>query len=114
MKAEYEKNWETATVKLRAEMKAWRDGHPKATFREIEEALEGCLSELRAQMLGDLASAGESETGERVVCPECGATAQRHGYRTRKLRGKHDAEVELRRRYMTCPACGHGFSPSGQ
>jgi len=119
MKADYEKNWETATTRLRAEMKAWRDGHPKATFREIEEALEGGLAQLRARMLADMATAsdaseGRDDTGEQVGCPHCGATTYRHGHRTRKLRGKHNAEVELTRRYMTCPACGHGFFPSGQ
>jgi len=119
MKADYEKEWETATAKMRAEMKTWRDGHPQATFREIEEALEGSLAQLRAQLLGDMATAsaaseGMNEAGERVVCPHCGGSSDRHGYRTRKLKGKHDAEVELTRRYLTCPACGHGFFPSGQ
>ena len=119
MKAKYDKDWETETAKLREKMKAWRDEHPKATFREIEEAMESGLAPLRAQMLGDMASASEAsegmnEKGERVVCPECGTTTQRHGTRTRKLKGKHDEEVKLTRQYVTCPACGHGFFPTGQ
>lgn len=116
MKADYDKKWDEATVKLRVEMKGWRDGHPKATFREIEAEVERGLSELRAQMLGDMATASEAsegidEAGKRVVCPQCGATIHRHGHRTRWLKGRHDAEVELTRRYLTCPECGHGFSP---
>ncbi len=119
MKEGYEKNWETAMGRVSAEMKAWRDAHPTATFREIEEALEGRLAQLRADMLKALASASEAtegrdEAGERVACPQCGAPSYRHGYRTRKLKGQHDAEVELTRRYLTCPGCGHTFFPSGQ
>ena len=119
MKAGYEKNWDTAMGRVSAEMKAWRDAHPTATFREIEDALEGCLAQLRAEMLTTLASASEAtegrdEAGKGVTCPQCGQTSHRHGYRTRKLKGPHDAEVELTRRYLTCPACGHGFFPSGQ
>src|SRR6266700_2510006 len=105
MKAGYEKNWETAMGRVSAEMKVWRDAHPTATFREIEETLEGSLAQLRAEMLKALASAseateGRNEAGERVACPQCGETSYRHGYRTRQLKGKHDAEVTLTRRYL--------------
>ena len=106
------------TANVVATMKAWRTAHPTATFEEIETTLETELSKVRAEMLSDLANTsaaaeGQTADGERVRCPVCGGRTQRQGYRTRKLRAPHNHDIELRRRYLKCAACGHTFSPSG-
>ena len=119
MKAGYDARWEEAAAEMRTTMKAWRDSHPQATFMQIEEALEEEVSKLRAEMLSDLANAsaaaeGETADGERARCPKCGGASQRHGYRKRRLKGRHDQSIRIERRVMTCAGCGHTFSPSGQ
>ena len=119
MKENYEARWAAGASRLQTTMKGWRDSHPTATFWEIEEALETELAKLRAEMLSDLAGAsaaaeGQTEGGERVVCPECGRQAHRHGHRKRELTAAGDQTVELTRRVLTCSVCGHTFFPSGQ
>ena len=59
-------------------MKEWRLQHPRATFQEIESALDEELARVRARMLQDTALASraakvsEDYGGERPECPECG------------------------------------------
>src|SRR5215472_11387739 len=66
-------------------MKEWRLAHPKATLREIEQAVEERVNQLRARMLQDvaLASAASDWTqdteAQRPVCPECGTQLQARG-----------------------------------
>ena len=72
MKWEYEAKWEAAAKQLHTTMKGWREEHPKASFVEIEEALEAELAKLRAELLGDLANVsttaeGQTEHEDRVV-----------------------------------------------
>jgi hypothetical protein len=42
------------------EAKEWRLQHPRATFKEIEEAVEGCWSRARARLLQNVAMASEA------------------------------------------------------
>ncbi len=107
------------TANLVAAMKGWRTAHPTATFEEIESTLEAELSKVRVELLSDLVSTsaaveGQTADGERMTCPVCGGKTQQQGYRIRKLRAPHNQDIELRRRYLKCAACGHTFSPSGQ
>jgi hypothetical protein len=58
-------------------MRRWREAHPRATFREIAEALDAELDPLRAQMLADAAMASPAARftegeAERPTCPQCG------------------------------------------
>jgi NADH pyrophosphatase NudC (nudix superfamily) len=99
-------------------MKEWRGQHPKATFREIEAALDECLARLRARMLEDaliVSRAAEWETarGESPVCPRCGTPMERGGKETRELTTQHDQMLRLERRYAICPKCEQGFFPPG-
>ena len=58
-------------------MREWRLQHPKATFREIETAVDEKLSGMRARLLEDVALASRSadlqdkQLGEHPRCPEC-------------------------------------------
>jgi NADH pyrophosphatase NudC (nudix superfamily) len=110
--------WHELAEEVMTGMKEWRVQHPKATFREIEGALDERLARLRARMLEDalLASrAAEWETaqGERPVCPRCGKPMQRGGKETRELTTQHDQVLRLERRYALCPECEQGLFPPG-
>jgi phage host-nuclease inhibitor protein Gam len=45
--------WHELAEDVMTGMKEWRMQHPKATFREIEAALDERLARLRARMLED-------------------------------------------------------------
>jgi YgiT-type zinc finger domain-containing protein len=96
---------------VQRELAAWRSTHPRATFAEIEVAVEQQLQRLRTQLLHEHAEAGLRE--ERPICPKCGATMtpRARGRRTVLLQG--DRELELERDYLVCRSCGEGLFPPG-
>lgn len=96
-----------------AALDAWRQAHPRATWSEIEAAIDGQLGPLRAQLLGDTAMASDATDlrGDRVVCPSCGGRLTAKGARQRRLRGEQEREIALERTYAHCPACGAGLFP---
>jgi predicted RNA-binding Zn-ribbon protein involved in translation (DUF1610 family) len=100
-------------------MRAWRVEHPRATFREIAEAVDGELDPLRAQLLADAATASPAarftEDGEtRPTCQHCGGPVIGRGRRRRRLMTRGDATIELERAYGTCTTCGRGVFPPGR
>lgn len=107
--------WQRLADEAWAGLAEWRHQHPKATLREIEQAVDERLAGLRARMVQDaaLASASTDPTDgeERPRCPECGAVMHLEGARTRCLRTTHDQDLTLTRRYARCPACGTGLFP---
>ena len=79
---------------MEAEVHAWRQAHPDATWVEIEAELDRRLDVLRAALLGEVVV----DTPERTIpCPVCGGRLAGRGRRTRT--------------YATCPACGTGLFP---
>lgn len=97
-------------------MKAWREAHPKATLREIERELDERLSQLRAKLLAESAMTSEATNWgkeEAPVCPGCGQKMEKRGEEKRRLKTGDGKEIELKRQYANCPACGAGFFPSG-
>ena len=114
---ELESRWQPSSREVMQAMKEWRRQHPRATFKEIETALDEQLARLRAQMLQDLALTspsaalpGRSEM-ERPRCPQCDVFLVTQGTQTRTLVTEHDQNVELARSYATCPQCGAGLFP---
>jgi hypothetical protein len=107
--------WQRLADEAWAGLTAWRHQHPKATLREIEQAVDERLAVLRARMVQDaaLASAAADPTAgdERPRCSVCGEPMHLEGPRTRSLRTTYDQEVALTRRYARCPACGTGLFP---
>ena len=83
MNEEMDRTWQALSEEVLTGMKAWRLAHPKATFREIEQAVEERVNRLKARMLQDvaLASAASDWTqdteAQRPVCPECGTQRPR-------------------------------------
>jgi len=97
----------------------WRKEHPKATWAEIEAAIDEQIQQVRAQLIQDVVQMGESEKWselpeeERPRCASCGKPLLARGNQTRTLQTTGGEAVKLTRTYGTCPACGVGFFPPG-
>jgi ribosomal protein S27AE len=100
-------------------MADWRAAHPKATFDEIETALDERLQRVRARVLADLAMASTAADlqavppAERPRCERCGVPLQARGSSERTVVTQGGAEVRLARSRATCPRCGDGSFPPG-
>lgn len=116
---ELEARWQQLTEEVMTGIKEWRIQHPKATFREIEEALDERLAKARARMLQDvaLASAAADVTNakpdERPCCSKCGHRLEVRGQKTRQLTTNYNQPITLKRSYTVCPVCGTGLFPPG-
>src|SRR5438067_8277641 len=97
-----------------------RTAHPKATFSEIEAALDERLNQVRARVLADLALASAAadlqaaRAEERPRGERCGGVLQARGASDRTLLTQGGAEVRLQRTDATCPGCGDGTFPPGR
>jgi len=111
------KSWFGMSEEIISGMAEWRQQHPEATFRELEEEVDRRLSVLRAKMLADAALSSSQREWERgspeVHCPECGQPLERKGKKKRRLQTRGGQEVELEREYGVCPGCGRGIFPPG-
>jgi len=116
-RGELQANWNGLSEEIMQGMEDWRAQHPQATIREIEEAIDQRLSELRATMISDTAMASvqaEWESGAvGVVCPKCGERLEKKGQKKRKLETQGGRKIELIREDGVCPKCGAGIFPPG-
>ena len=116
---EMEARWQRLADEVMTGMKEWRLAHPKATFREMEEAIDERWSRARARMLEDMALASKAaditkaQEEERPGCPKCGHTLEAQGQQTRSVTTSYNRKISLRRSYAKCPACGAGLFPPG-
>jgi len=97
-------------ITMETDLRAWRQDRPTATWTEIEQEVDRQLDHLRAQLLGDLATAA----GAGAACPTCGHPLQTRGRHDRTVITDGGAEIRLTRSYQTCPVCGTGLSPLDQ
>ena len=115
--AEIEERWRQMADEVFAGMKEWRLQHPKATFKEIETALDERMAKMRARMLQDAAQASPltdvsaASPQERPFCPKCGQRLEARGQETRDLTINHNEVITLKRSYTICPACRAGLFP---
>src|SRR5215471_18599720 len=69
----------------------WRKEHPKATWAEIEAAIDEQMKQVRAQLIQDVVQMGEPEKWselpeeERPKCARCGKALVARGKQTRFL-----------------------------
>jgi hypothetical protein len=86
-----EGNWGETSEAVISALKEWRAKHPKATFREIEAAVDEELGRLRRQMLTDAAlvsqATGWEANSEGIVCPQ-GTCKVKYGTGAEALRLK--------------------------
>ncbi len=112
---DFDRRWEELAEEVLTGMKEWRLQHPRATLREMEEALDKRLNRMRARMLEDMALASEaanlSEAEGRVYCPQCGEALVGRGTRKRALQTNGGEEIALERSYGVCPRCKVGIFP---
>lgn len=116
---EVERRLQELSGKVILEVKEWRLQHPKATFREIEAAVDESWARGRARLLQEVALASEATEvsrepeGKGSQCPRCGSSLERRGQHTRSLTTNYDQSINLKRSYGVCPACGTGLFPPG-
>jgi hypothetical protein len=97
----------------------WRKAHPKATWAEIEAAVDERINQVRAQLIQDMVQMGETEDWsqqpqeDRPKCATCGKPLSARGEQTRFIQTTGGEAVKVTRTYGTCPACGGGFFPPG-
>jgi YgiT-type zinc finger domain-containing protein len=108
--------WRELSEEVLTGMQDWRAAHPRATFAEIEAAVDERLNGLRARMLEEAALASAvtdlgTRGAERPPCPTCGQALQPRGKHTRTLTVQGEQAVRLRRHYAVCSACGTGLFP---
>lgn len=117
MDQEMDRDWQQLSEEVLSGMKEWRLAHPKATMREIEQAVEERVNRLRARLLEDVALASEArdwtQEQERPRCPVCQTPLHARGKRVRRLQTTGGLDITLSRSYGTCPECGTGLFPPG-
>lgn len=93
------------------ELAAWHSIHPRATFAELEVAVEEQLERLRAHLLDARTEAGFRE--EHPLCSKCGSAMAPRTRSRRRLILRGDQALDLERSYVVCPTCGEGLFPPG-
>ena len=116
---EVERVWHGLSAEVILEVKEWRLQHPKASFKEIEQAVDGSLARIRARLLQDVALASDATKvssdpgGGDAECPQCDHPLESRGQRSRNLITNYNQIISLKRSYGVCPACGTGLFPPG-
>lgn len=98
-----------AYAEAKPALAAWRAAHPRATMREIEDAVEEQVAKLRAEFLAEVAQQSEAEVDAQ--CEGCGSKLAARGRRTRRLRANGGEPIVLERSYAVCPVCKLGVFP---
>jgi len=116
---EVEAHWQREAEAVWSGLKEWRLQHPRATFRELEAAVDTRLNGMRARLLEDLALAsraaevGSQPAAEPLLCPRCRVRLAPRGRHARQVVVHGGQAVRLARDYAVCPACGSGLFPPG-
>ena len=58
--SDFDREWEKLAREVVSGMKEWRIQHPRAPWKELEEALDQRLNRMRARLLEDMALASEA------------------------------------------------------
>jgi len=98
-----------AYANVKPALAAWRAAHPRATMREIEDAVEEQVAKLRAEFLAEVAQ--QSEADRESHCERCGNKLATRGRRTRRLQANGGEPIVLERSYAVCPVCKLGVFP---
>ena len=112
-----EERWQQEVASVLSGVKEWRLQHPRATFQEIEAALDERWARARARLLQDLALASAAANvavgpeAERPRCPQCGQPLEARGDEQRTLTTDYNQPITLTRSYASCPACQAGLFP---
>ncbi len=109
--------WGRLSEGVFSQIEQWRREHPKATFEQIEAAVDERLAEVRVRVLEDAVLASEvadpSDAEPNPTCGHCGLAMERRGTPGRRLLTDHNRSISLERAYFVCPSCGEGLFPPG-
>src|SRR4051794_41718208 len=111
--ANWEAEWQALSEEVYSGLADWRAAHPRATFAEIEAAVEERLAGLRARLVerAALASAA-ADLSERPACPTCGGAGEARGKRKRELTLPGGPPRGVEGAFVGLPPGGPGvFSP---
>jgi hypothetical protein len=109
--------WTASFQQASETVSSWRKTHPRATFTDIENAVDEQLAQLRTTMIQDLVlesklvNIKQLTPDERPTCPGCGKPLAANGRQTRQLITHHDQTVELERSKGYCRDCRVSFFP---
>jgi len=98
---------------LSRKLSQWERENPRATFTEIEEAVEVELAQLRKQVVEEMLQQKEAAAQEAPTCPQCGEKMVKNGRRQRELKSKEGQTIELDRQHWRCLSCGETLFPPG-
>jgi hypothetical protein len=107
--------WQEQFASTEAKLRGWQEKKGVVTLTEIEEAVDRELSQLRRQLIGELAERveGGAEVKKETLCPVCHKPMQSNGKKKRRLRTKDDEVIELKREQQRCLSCGMTLFPPG-
>lgn len=114
-----EQAWEDVAAEVLSGFREWRVQHPRATFKEIETALDERWARVRARVLGEAAmgsAAGDlrkTPAAARPVCSDCGGQLALAGQEERVLTTTYEQAIRLRRSATVCTACQRRIFPPG-
>lgn len=114
---EVEAHWQVEWTEVVSGLKEWRLQHPRASFREIETAVDERLARVRARLLetalqaSAAADAGRADPAERPVCGTCGGPLVARGRERRELVTTYEQGLTLERSYLVCSRCDEGVFP---
>ena len=111
--------WDEVAEEVFTGFREWRVQHPRATFKELETALDERLARVRARVLADAAMQSAARdvrvvpVAERPVCPDCGSHLVLAGQEQRTLTTTYEQQFTLERSALECPACHRRVFPPG-
>lgn len=107
-KAELKREAEEMIEKLWSEKRA----ADEISLSEIEQIAVQAGLRFRDAVARQLIADSQKQKVEKPVCQECGGRLSLKDYRARRVETQA-GEVELRRAYYHCAACGRGVFPPG-
>lgn len=92
----------------------WYDGHPEATFGELEQKAREERRQLMGETLGVLINQRAHQVElEAPVCAKCGKGMKQHEIRGKTVHGL-EGLTRVERSYYVCPnGCGETVFPPG-
>jgi hypothetical protein len=105
----------SAADEMYERLEEWYDGHPDATYGEIESEARRGRRVLMGRGLEILINGRETgPQAEGVACSACGGWMEFKGYPGWTIHGL-EGDVKLERAYYVCPKCkGETIFPPGQ
>jgi ribosomal protein L34E len=110
--------WDDEFAKVQEAVKAWRSAHPRASFADIEDAVDEQMRRMRARLITSVVeSSAVADFGgaatEHPVCTACGVPLRAGGKKPRTVRNHRNEAVTFERTHGICPRCGAGIFPPG-